>query len=136
MEASNTKNKYIETVGRRKTAIARVRITNAGKNSFQVNGMTLEEFFKTNEQRKIAMEAFTVSGLSQKFIVTVVVKGGGMNSQAEALRHGLSRGLVEFESTTRKALKSAKFLKRDPRSKERRKFVLKKARKAPQWSKR
>lgn len=136
MEATATKNKYIETVGRRKTSIARVRITESSKNSFQVNKLTLDEFFKTAEQRKIATEALAISGLSQKFIVTVVVKGGGMNSQAEAVRHGLARAIVDFESTTRKALKSAKFLKRDPRSKERRKFGLKKARKAPQWSKR
>ena len=136
MEATEKKNKYIETVGRRKTAIARVRVTEAGKNSFLVNGATLDDFFKTREQRKIATEALTVAGLSQKFVVTVVVRGGGMNSQAEAVRHGLSRALVEFESTSRKVLKAAKFLKRDPRSKERRKFGLKKARKAPQWSKR
>ena len=76
------------------------------------------------------------SASEQKFDITAIVKGGGIHSQAEALKHGIARALVLFEPQIRKTLKKFKLLKRDPRAKERRKFGLKKARKAPQWSKR
>ena len=129
-----TKVKYIEAVGRRKTSIARVRISpGAKKTSIVVNDRDVREFFPTDE---LAREAFASSGIKTGFGVTVKVSGGGQHSQAEAVRHGLSRALVAFDKETRPALKKAGFLKRDSRSKERRKFGLKKARKAPQWSKR
>ena len=130
------KTQYIETVGRRKTAIARVRITPAAKNSFTVNEKDVDSYFPTTELRRIATEAITSTKLTQKFKVTAMVKGGGINGQAEAIRHGIGRGLIIFDVELRKAIKKAGFLKRDPRMKERRKFGLKKARKAPQWSKR
>jgi len=136
MEEKNTQKAYIETVGRRKTAIARVRITEAGKSSFIINDKDIQEFFPTDELQKVSRDAITESKLPQKFKVTVVVKGGGMAGQADAIRHGLSRALIELDPTLRKSLKALGFLKRDPRAKERRKFGLKKARKAPQWSKR
>ena len=82
------------------------------------------------------MDAITISKLDQKFDVTVMVKGGGVNSQAEAIRHAIARALITYDLTLRGDLKKAGYLKRDPRAKERRKFGLKKARKAPQWSKR
>lgn len=131
-----TNNRYIETVGRRKTSIARARLTPSTKTSFTVNGKSVDDYFKVDEQRAIVTSAITEMKLSQKFDVTIVVKGGGVNSQAEAIRHALARALVTYDLSLRKGLKKAGYLKRDPRSKERRKFGLKKARKAPQWSKR
>ena len=136
MTETHKENKYIETVGRRKTAIARARIAPAAKSSFTVNGKSVEDYFKVAEQRAIIMDAIITAKLDQKFAVTIMVKGGGVNSQAEAIRHALARALITHDITLRKDLKAAGYLKRDPRAKERRKFGLKKARKAPQWSKR
>lgn len=133
---SETTKKYIETVGRRKTSVARARLTPSSKTSFVINGKSVEDYFKVAEQIAIATEAITKTPMEQKFSVTIVVKGGGVNGQAEATRHAIARALNEFDQTLRKDLKKAGFLKRDPRAKERRKFGLKKARKSPQWSKR
>jgi small subunit ribosomal protein S9 len=130
------KKEYIETVGRRKTSNARVRITEATKNSLTINDKDVNEYFKTDNLRKIAVEALAVSKTPGKFKITVKVVGGGTNSQAEAVRLGISRALIIDDILLRGTLKKAGFLKRDPRAKERRKFGLKKARKAPQWSKR
>lgn len=128
--------RYIETIGRRKTAVARVRITPGAKQSYVINHKELAVYFPTKDLQNIAVEAFAKSKIVQKFKVTVLLKGGGVNSQAEAMRHGIARGLIEVDAELRKKLKKEGFLKRDPRAKERRKFGLKKARKAPQWSKR
>ena len=128
--------RYIEAVGRRKTSTARVRITPATKQELSINGQTLDAYFKTDTLRGNVLAPFTVEGLEQKFTVSIHVQGGGISSQSEAIRHGISRALTDFESTFRKALKVEGYLKRDPRMKERRKFGLKKARRAPQWSKR
>ena len=133
---SEITNKYIETVGRRKTSIARARITPSAKSAFTINDKSIEDYFKVAEQRYIVTAAITESKLEQKFTVTVMVKGGGVNSQAEAIRHAIARALITYDLTLRGDLKKAGYLKRDPRAKERRKFGLKKARKAPQWSKR
>lgn len=127
---------YIEAVGRRKTSVARVRITPAAKASFVVNEKPVDEYFPTEALRKNAVDALAVAGVEQKFVVTVHLLGGGISSQSEAVRHGLARAVEKFQADLRKPLKAAGFLKRDPRMKERRKFGLKKARKAPQWSKR
>lgn len=129
--------RYIETVGRRKTAVARVRITPAAKMSYEINGKNIEVYFPTKELQSIATEAYGTSKLTETmFVVTAVVKGGGINGQAEAVRHGVARALIEYDKELRGKLKKAGLLKRDPRAKERRKFGLKKARKSPQWSKR
>ena len=128
--------RYIEAVGRRKTSTARVRITEGSKESLVINDKDVKTYFPTLELQKIVSEAIEKSKVAGKFAVSVKVVGGGIHSQAEALRHGLSRALVTFDEETRKRLKKLGFLKRDPRMKERRKFGLKKARKAPQWSKR
>ena len=130
------KTRYIETVGRRKTAVARVRITPAAKSSCVVNDKDVDSYFRTRELQNTAVEAITTSKLAQKFKITAKIIGGGINGQAEALRHGIARALIIHDLELRKSLKAAGFLKRDPRAKERRKFGLKKARKAPQWSKR
>jgi len=132
-----TKHKYTGAVGRRKTSIARVRATQAAKSSFVINdGMSIEEYFKNEAQRVIVMESLAVAKLPHHLAITVKVSGGGINSQAEAIRHGLARILILIDPELRKDLKKVGYLKRDPRAKERRKFGLKKARKAPQWSKR
>ncbi len=131
-----TKKKYIETIGRRKTSTARVRITSATKTSYLINDKDLATYFVTEELQKIVSDPFANTIKGENYSVSVHVKGGGIHSQAEAVRHGISRGLVVENEEDKPKLKQAGFLKRDPRSKERRKFGLKKARKAPQWSKR
>jgi small subunit ribosomal protein S9 len=131
-----TGERYIEAVGRRKTAIARVRITPATKTTFSVNGKELEKYFTIKEMQLTATEAISTTKLAAKFKITVVVKGGGMNAQADAMRHGMSRAFIEYDKELRGKLKKAGLLKRDPRAKERKKFGLRKARKSPQWSKR
>jgi small subunit ribosomal protein S9 len=131
-----TKNRYIEAVGRRKTAIARVRITPSTKASFIVNDKDVKEYFVTEDLQMIAQEAVTKSEVGEKFAITVHVLGGGIHAQAEAVRHGLSRTLVERDENVKNTLKKLGFLKRDSRQVERKKFGLKKARKAPTWSKR
>jgi small subunit ribosomal protein S9 len=133
---SETKNRYIEAVGRRKTAIARVRITPATKGSFVINEKDVKEYFPTPDLQSIAQEAISKSDIGEKFAVTVKVLGGGIHAQAEAVRHGLARTLVIKDENVKIALKKLGFLKRDPRQVERKKFGLKKARKAPTWSKR
>jgi small subunit ribosomal protein S9 len=126
--------RYIEAIGRRKTSTARVRIWSSTKNAFTVNGQDVKEFFKTDETRHLVQGPVITSGA--KWTIEARVSGGGAHSQAEAVRHGLSRALVEDDAEIRPKLKTLGYLKRDPRAKERRKFGLKKARKAPQWSKR
>jgi len=128
--------KYLETVGRRKTAVARVRITEADKTTYVVNNLKLSEYFPTSDMQGIVKDSLKESKIETKFLVSSLVKGGGLNAQAEAVRHGISRALLIFDEDLKKTLKKAGFLKRDPRMKERKKFGLKKARKSPQWNKR
>ncbi len=140
MEKNIIKEKYVEAVGRRKTSTARVRISESAKVHFIVNGKDAKEYFKTEDQRRLILDPI-VKGLTTgktglKWNIEVRISGGGIHSQAEAVRHGLARALVLFDLGLRKNLKTLGFLKRDPRAKERRKFGLKKARKAPKWSKR
>jgi len=136
MQDTETKNKYIETIGRRKTSSARVRMTPSSKTTFIINDLEIEVHFPTKELQRVAREALTQAKVEQKFKITVIAKGGGISSQAGAVRHGIARALIKYDETLRASLKEAGMLKRDSRSKERRKFGLKKARKAPQWSKR
>ncbi len=136
MAEKTTDNRYIETVGRRKTSIARVRLTPADRTQITVNGKDVNAYFPTEGQRMTALEPFLKVSLPQTFAVSVRVVGGGISSQSEAVRHGISRALIEYDHSLRGALKKEGFLKRDPRAKERRKFGLKKARKRKQWSKR
>ena len=136
MAKTTTTSRYLEAVGRRKTSIARVRITEADNTTMVINDLDYTEFLKTEELQHVAMEALTKSLVPAKFMITVKVLGGGVHSQAEAIRLGVSRALLIFDPELRKALKDFGFLMRDPRAKERRKFGLKKARKSPQWSKR
>lgn len=126
--------RYIEAVGRRKEAVAQVRITPGGKD-FLVNGKRLIEYFPTETLQNISKQPFTLLN-TDTYGVSVKVRGGGIHAQAEAIRHGLTRSLMEHNKEFRTEFKRAGFITRDPRAKERRKFGLKKARRAPQWSKR
>ncbi len=129
-------SRYIEAVGRRKTSVARVRMTKADKNSILVNNKDIKSYFLTEQLQKIATEAYSDSKEIGNVAISAMVKGGGSTSQAEALRHAIARAMIQSKPELRPSLKRQGFLKRDPRVKERRKFGLKKARKAPQWSKR
>lgn len=130
-----TAERYIPAVGRRKTATASVRITK-GSTGFVVNGKDVKDYFKTTELIRVASESLHGAKDIADYGITVIVRGGGIHGQAEAVRHGIARALVEAHDHVKTDLKKAGFLKRDPRSKERRKFGLRKARKSPQWSKR
>jgi len=127
--------RYIESVGRRKTSVARVRLFTKGA-GFTVNDKDYKIYFPTLALQRIAEDAIDRMKLLDKYRLTAHIMGGGIHSQAEALRHGIARALVKFNPDFRKRLKKAGFLERDARMKERRKFGLKKARRAPQWSKR
>ena len=128
--------KYLETVGRRKTAVARVRLWTAGEKTFLVNGKPLEAYFPTFELQQVVKSALVIMKYLDKFKISAIIKGGGLQAQAEALRHAITRALVLFNPGFRKELKKAGFLTRDSRMRERKKFGLKRARRAPQWSKR
>lgn len=129
-------DQYYEGIGRRKSAVARVRIVEGGKGEFLVNDKKYSEFFNTEELTVAALAPMTATGTEKKFSVSVSVKGGGIRGQAEATQLGLSRALIKFNEEFQKTLRDLDYLKRDPRQKERKKPGLKKARKSPQWSKR
>jgi small subunit ribosomal protein S9 len=136
MATKATTERYIEAVGRRKTAIARARITPAARSIVSINNKDVNDYFDTESLRTVALEAFLKTALTQQFAVTVVVSGGGIAGQATAVRHAISRALIDYDINLRGQLKKEGFLKRDPRAKERRKPGLLKARKRKQWSKR
>jgi small subunit ribosomal protein S9 len=136
MTPTKSTTKYFEAVGRRKTAIARVRIVPGKKTGFEINGKALEAYFPVKEMQITAEEALANSKAVEKFHVSAKIVGGGISAQSEALRHGIARALLEYDLALRGTLKKLGYLRRDPRAKERRKFGLKKARKSPQWSKR
>lgn len=137
-ETATTKEKYFEAVGRRKTSTARVRLylTQGNKNSITVNGKDFKVYFPTAELKHRINQVLENANIKDKYTISVLLRGGGIHSQADALRLGIARALILADAEIRKPLKKEGFLKRDPRAKERRKFGLKKARKAPQWSKR
>ena len=130
-----SENIVFQGTGRRKKSIARVRIV-AGKGSVTVNGKTLDEYFGTEILKVIVNQPFAVTNTVGKYDVIVKVIGGGYTGQAGAIRHGIARALEQANSEFRPVLKQNGFLTRDPRMKERKKYGLKKARKAPQFSKR
>jgi small subunit ribosomal protein S9 len=136
MEKKSSIKQYFRAIGRRKTAIAVVRLYKSAKNSYLINKKDWIKYFPTAELKKIITGAFETATPTEKFEVVATVRGGGIHAQAEAVRHGISRALVLFDAELRSPLKKAKMLKRDPRVVERKKFGLKKARKSPQWSKR
>ncbi len=121
--------------GRRKEAVVRVRLV-PGSGNFQLNGRTLEDFFPTRAHRMIVSAPLRTAGRDKEFDVIARIEGGGVSGQAGALRLGIARALIELYPELRMALKKEGYLSRDAREKERRKYGLKKARKAPQYSKR
>jgi small subunit ribosomal protein S9 len=121
--------------GRRKNAIARVMIV-PGTGSVSVNGRPVEKYFPSESVASLVLEPLRITETDGKYDVAVNVEGGGVTGQAGATRHGIARALLKVDSALRDTLKKAGFLTRDPRMKERRKYGLKKARKAPQFSKR
>ncbi len=127
---------YLEAVGRRKTAIARVRISQAPKNSLAINGKDVAKYFGPVELQEVAISPLQREGYATTFAVTAHVSGGGVHAQAEAIRHALSRAVVKHTAEEKGSLRKLGYLKRDSRKKERKHFGLKKARKASQWSKR
>nr|WP_232796914.1 30S ribosomal protein S9 [Blastococcus atacamensis] len=125
----------MQTVGRRKEAVVRVRLL-PGTGQFTLNGRTLEQYFPNKVHQQLIREPFVTLEKAEQYDVVALLKGGGVTGQAGALRLAIARALIEVEAEDRPALKKAGFLTRDPRVKERKKYGLKKARKAPQYSKR
>jgi len=127
---------YFETVGRRKTAIARIRLSESSKPDFVVNAKPFERYIQDTECQAIAKEALEKGSPGKSFAVSALVRGGGPHAQAEAIRAGIARALVKMDPGLRINLKVLGFLTRDPRMRERKKFGLKRARRARQWRKR
>lgn len=133
---ATVKVKYFEGIGRRKEAIARVRITQDDEKTFVINGKTLEQVFPSALAQEKVMKPLIVAGLNGKFSVSVKAEGGGMTGWADAISLGLARAIVEFEAGLKSGLRKEGLMTRDPRAVERKKAGLKKARKAPRFSKR
>lgn len=121
--------------GRRKTSVARVRLYN-GTGAITINGRDIDDYFGLEALKLIVRQPLELTALTGKFDVVVNVNGGGVSGQAGAIRHGISRALLQYDEAIRSDLKKAGFLTRDPRMKERKKYGLKAARRAPQFSKR
>lgn len=135
-EKTSVKGEYIFGLGRRKTSIARVRLYKTGTGKAMVNKKALEVYFPVQELQNMISSVLEVVGLQGAVDIIAEAEGGGIHGQAESVRLGLSRALIILNPTYRKTLKKLGCLTRDPRAKERKKFGLKKARRAPQWSKR
>jgi small subunit ribosomal protein S9 len=132
----STSDRYFEAVGRRKTAVCRLRLFTRGEKEIIINEKSYKDYFPDFELQQIVISPLEKMNCQGRFRILAKVKGGGFHSQAEAVRHALARALVLFNPNFRKRLKSAGFLTRDPRMRERKKFGLKRARRAPQWQKR
>jgi small subunit ribosomal protein S9 len=132
---TDAEGRPVQTVGRRKEAIVRVRLV-PGTGEFKLNGRTLEQYFPNKVHQQLIREPLVTLEKAEQYDVIGILKGGGVTGQAGALRLAIARALIEVEADDRPALKKAGFLTRDARVKERRKAGLKKARKRPQFSKR
>lgn len=128
-------NPYFYGTGRRKKSVARVRVY-AGTGKITVNDRELDDYFGLETLKLIVRQPLTLTNTTEKFDIVCKVAGGGVTGQAGAIRHGLSRALLQYDESLRPMLKKAGFLTRDPRMKERKKYGLKAARRAPQFSKR
>ena len=131
-----SKKKYFYGTGRRKSSVARVRVYENGNGSIIINGRDINDYFGLETLKLIVNQPLVAADLVGKVDVVVTVAGGGVSGQAGAIRHGLSRALLQLNPEYRATLKAAGFLTRDPRMKERKKYGLKAARRAPQFSKR
>lgn len=129
------KGKYVKAVGRRKTAVAQVRLYYPGKGEFLINDKNVFDVL-SEDNFNIILQPLKACSKVKDFDFSVIVRGGGVSSQVEAVRHGVSRAIFKYDPELKVVLKVGGFLTRDPRKKERKKPGLKKARKAPQWSKR
>ncbi len=134
-EVADFSGKYTKAVGRRKTSVAQVRLYENGKGIIMVNEKRANEYFP-GEDISVITQPLKVTGHNREFNFSILVKGGGKKGQLIAVRLGIARALLAFDPETKEALKANGFLTRDPRQVERKKPGLKKARKAPQWSKR
>ena len=130
------KGRYIKTVGRRKTATAQVRLYKDGTGAMTINGVNANQYFQEAELFSIISQPLKLTGLVKDFNISIIVSGGGKKGKADAVRHGISRALLEVNPELRASLKVKGYIMRDARKKERKKPGLKKARKAPQWAKR
>ena len=135
-EEPEQEKEYYEGVGRRKTSTAVVRIFTEGASKIMVNDQPYEEYFPNLEMQELVTDALEELETENRFKVSIMVKGGGLHSQAEAVRHGMARALVDLDSSFKKQLKRAGYLTRDPRMKERKKPGKRGARRSPQWQKR
>ncbi|MGN0552057.1 MAG: 30S ribosomal protein S9 [Oscillospiraceae bacterium] len=130
-----SKQPYFYGTGRRKSSVARVRVY-AGSGNVTINGRDIDDYFGLETLKLLVRQPLTLTETADKFDIVCTVAGGGVTGQAGAIRHGLSRALLQYDAELRPALKKAGFLTRDPRMKERKKYGLKAARRAPQFSKR
>ena len=128
-------NPYFYGTGRRKKSVARVRVY-AGSGKITINNRDIDDYYGLETLKLIVRQPLALTGTADKFDIVCNVQGGGVTGQAGAIRHGLSRALLQYDENLRPALKKAGFLTRDPRMKERKKYGLKGARRAPQFSKR
>ena len=131
-----SKNPYMYGTGRRKSSVARVRVYPNGSGNITINGRDVEEYFGLETQKMVVRQPLNATETLGKVDIIATVEGGGVSGQAGALRHGISRALLLVNPDFRPILKKAGFLTRDPRMKERKKYGLKAARRAPQFSKR
>ena len=131
-----SKKKYFYGTGRRKSSVARVRVFENGTGSITINGRDINDYFGLETLKLVVNQPLVTTAMVGKVDIAVTVAGGGVSGQAGAIRHGISRALILLNPEFRAALKAAGFLTRDPRMKERKKYGLKAARRAPQFSKR
>ncbi len=131
-----SKKKYFYGTGRRKSSVARVRVYENGTGSITINGRDINDYFGLETLKLVVNQPLVTTAMVGKVDIVVTVAGGGVSGQAGAIRHGISRALILLNPEFRAALKAAGFLTRDPRMKERKKYGLKAARRAPQFSKR
>ena len=131
-----SKNPYKYGTGRRKSSVARVHLFENGTGSITINGRSIDEYFGLETLKMVVRQPLNATNTLGKVDIVATVTGGGVTGQAGAIRHGISRALLEMNAEYRPALKAAGFLTRDPRMKERKKYGLKAARRAPQFSKR
>ena len=136
MATYTSKKPYMYGTGRRKSSVARVHLFPAGTGKITINGRDIDDYFGLDTLKLIVRQPLNTTGTLDKVDIEVSVAGGGVTGQAGAIRHGISRALLQAEGDLRPALKKAGFLTRDPRMKERKKYGLKAARRAPQFSKR
>ena len=136
MATYKSKRPYMYGTGRRKSSVARVHLIPGGTGTITINGRSIDDYFGLETLKLIVRQPLVTTGTTEKVDIEATVSGGGVTGQAGAIRHGIARALLLVDESYRPMLKSAGFLTRDPRMKERKKYGLKAARRAPQFSKR